>query len=137
MLSDVMKSLYDIADGEDQQDELYCNSEYPASVSSKHNYRNSSYHVFSIPVGLECHPYSSNLFTYVIANSLVAGKQASIIFTTLRKQLFTSLFIRVGQRLFSKTQFLEVLLTQTYQSTIMALSTTNPEHLHGLVDMGR
>jgi hypothetical protein len=30
-------SLYEIADGEDQQDELYCNSEYLVSVDSKHN----------------------------------------------------------------------------------------------------
>jgi len=104
MLSDVMESLYDIADGEDQQDELYCNSEYPASVSSKHNCQNISYQVFSIPVGLECHSYSSNLFTYVIANSLVAGNQASIIFTTLRNRLLTyKYFIQTRQAIISDT----------------------------------
>jgi hypothetical protein len=72
-----------------------------------------------------------------LRTALVAGKQASIIFTTLRDQLFTRESFDGTRPEINSNNSDSCRRTYTILSIIMALSTPNPEHLHGLVDMGR
>jgi hypothetical protein len=118
---------------DNQQNELYCNSEYLVIVAS------------TIVITFLITHFHSNVtckaaiyLGYVIANSLVAGEQASIIFTILTDQFLASnSYIQTRPEFIAED--LEHLSSCLHKRPTINMPSRGIDnvHLHGLVDMGR